>query len=218
LNKEYKTQNFKGKEFKTVRGALHPDYSFHTFELEEHDFRQKYWDIQPGDVVFDAGSSYGSYSLTACAMGATVHAFEPEINVFNDLILNVKLNEWQGKCSCYNFGLYSSETELDFKKSAPHWPQFAISSLYKMQTLDSVAGTQKISKLDWIKIDVEGAEEHVIFGGRNTIKKLHPKLIVECHTFMDKDMVLKVKSLLSSLGRYEFEEVDRGECILLIAK
>src|ERR1700676_534279 len=156
---EYKVQSFKGKDFRVIRGIVHPDYSYHTFEREEHDFREKYWDIQPNDIVLDVGSSYGSYALTACAMGATVYAFEPETTVYNDFMLSVGLNGWHTKCIGHNFGLYSSETELDFGKAAPHWPQFCISSLYKMKTLDDVVMEYKLSKLDWIKIDVEGGEE-----------------------------------------------------------
>jgi FkbM family methyltransferase len=216
--REYKKQFFKGKEFVVVKGTLHPDYSYYTFEQEERNFREKYWDIKENDVVFDVGSSYGSYSLSACALGATVYAFEPEKLVFNDLILNININNWHNKCFGYNFGLHSSEKEIDFAKEASHWPQFAISSLYKMRMLDDIVVEQKISRLDWIKIDVEGAEEHVIIGGKNTIQKLHPKLIVECHTFMDKEIVSKVKYLLSSLGQYEYEEIERSECILLVAK
>lgn len=216
--KEYKKQFFKDKDFIVAKGYLHPDYSYHTFEREEKDFREKYWDIKENDVVFDVGSSYGSYSLSACALGAIVYAFEPEKLVFDDLVSNIKINNWQNKCFAYNFGLHSSENDIDFAKQAPHWPQFAISSLYKMRTLDDIAAEQKNSKLDWIKIDVEGAEEHVILGGKNTIQKFHPKLIIECHVFMDKNIVSRVKSILSSLWQYEYEEVERSECILLVAK
>lgn len=74
---EIRTISFKGKEFKIIKGSTHPDYSFDTFDKEEHEFRNKYWNIQDGDVVFDIGSSYGSYALTACAAGAEkVYAFE----------------------------------------------------------------------------------------------------------------------------------------------
>ena len=45
-------------------------------------------------------------------------------------------------------------------------------------TLDTL--TKKYNfEPDFIKIDVEGAEKKVLIGARKTIKKYHPKLIVE---------------------------------------
>ena len=119
---EYKNQSFKGKEFKVIKGSTHPEYSYYTFESEESNFRNKYWNIKKDDVVFDIGSSYGSYALTACAMDAKVYAFEPEPTVFHGLVNNILINNWQNICYPFNFGLYDSETSVNMKEYAPHWP------------------------------------------------------------------------------------------------
>lgn len=214
---ETKKQHFKGKEFMVAMGGLHPDYSFHTFELEEHDIRDKYWNIKEGDIVFDVGSSYGSYALTATAMGATVLAFEPEKTVFCDLVANIKLNNWQTKCFAFNLALWSEKKTVNMKNWAPHWPTRAITSDYPTDTLTSIADTWKITRLDWIKIDVEGAEVNVIQGGLETIKRFKPKLLVECHTFLDPNIKDNVKKLLSSVCDYDFEEIDRDPCVILYA-
>jgi hypothetical protein len=49
----HKVQTFKGREFKVVWGTTHPEYSYYTFEGEERAFRDSFWDVNPGDVVFD---------------------------------------------------------------------------------------------------------------------------------------------------------------------
>jgi FkbM family methyltransferase len=217
-NMETRIQTFRGNNFLTGRGNVHPEYSFDTFTKEENDFRNEYWDIKSDDVVFDIGSSYGSYTLTACAMGAQVYAFEPESTVFCDLVTNIKLNSWYGtRCIPTNIGLWSSATSINMKDYAPHWPQYTISSNYSAKTIDQVAQEYQISRLDWMKVDVEGAEEHVILGGLQTIKKFHPKLIIECHTFLDAALKDKIKTLLSPFG-YNFEEVSRDPCVMLICK
>jgi FkbM family methyltransferase len=163
------------------------------------------------------GASYGTYSLSACSMGATVYSFEPEKTVFDDLVTNVNINHWNDRCFPANVGLWSYSTVLHMNSYAPHWSALSISSNYKMHAMDQIVKDNKIEKVDWIKIDVEGAEEHVIQGGLQTIKKYHPKLIIECHTFLDKDIKDNIRKLLS-IYDYSFEEVDRDPCIMLIAK
>lgn len=214
---EEKEQTFRGRAFKVVKGDTHPEYSFFTFEKEEINFRDQYWGVNSGDIVFDIGSSYGTYTLSALVMGATVYTFEPEQTVFVGLMNNLKLNNWKAPFYAYNYGLWDSESSVDMKSYAPHWPQQSISSDYSMKTLDQVAEESNLIKLDWMKIDVEGAEERVVRGGLKTIAKFKPNLIVECHSFLDADIKDRVKTLLSSVCDYEFEEVDRPPCVMLCA-
>jgi len=48
-----------------------------------------------------------------------------------------------------------------------------------MTTLDSFVDKQKIKKIDFLKIDVEGMEHKVIFGAKETIKKFKPLIHME---------------------------------------
>lgn len=206
-----KTQSFKGREFQVVQGSTHPMYSYHTFELEEHDLRNKYWNIQDGDVVIDVGASYGSYALTAAVMGATVYAFEPESSVFVDLVRNITLNGWDNKVFAYCLALDDKDGVIDMKEYAPHWAPQTITSTFTATTLDNAAS--KLTKLDWIKIDVEGMEENVIKGGMKTINTYKPKLLIECHDFMKAGISTRVKELLPN---YKFEDIERDPCITLM--
>lgn len=215
---EIKEQEFKTKKFKVVKGLMHPDYSYFTFDEEEKGFRDKYWNIKNGDVVFDIGASYGSYSLTACVSGAQVYSFEPEPAVFAGLIDNIRVNNWLDEITAFNYGFWSSEKEIDMSTYAPHWPKHTITKKYIMNTLDQFIIDNNINKIDWIKIDVEGAEEEVLKGGIELIKKFSPNIIIECHNFLDKNLSRKVKNLLSSLRNYIFEEVNREPCVMIIAK
>lgn len=214
--REGKAQSFKGKEFKVIKGQTHPEYSYSTFEQEEYEFRNKYWDIKADDVVMDVGASYGAYSMSACVMGATVFAIEPEKTVFDDLVHNIQINNFT-KCIPINNALWSSVKSVNMKDYAPHWPANTISGNYDTKTLDQLATDFNIQRLDWVKIDVEGAEEHVILGGLKTIIKFKPKLIIECHTFLDAELKDKIKKLLSSVADYDFEEIDRPPCVFLYA-
>jgi FkbM family methyltransferase len=48
-----------------------------------------------------------------------------------------------------------------------------------VDTMDALIARKGISRLDFIKIDVEGGELHVLHGGERTIKELRPALLVE---------------------------------------
>lgn len=214
---EQRVQTFRGKEFRVVRGSTHPEYSFHTFELEENSFREQHWNVSEGDVVVDGGASYGSYALTACASGATVYAFEPERTVFTDLVRNVELNGWQDRCRPFNCGLWDRTDVVSMSSYAPHWATSAISGDYQMRALDDVVTELGLDRIDWVKLDVEGAEEKAVRGALGSVRRFRPRILVECHVFLDVGLVDKVRSLLLSVSGYSFQEVDRDPCVMLIA-
>ena len=218
---ETRTVSFRDRSFTVAKGSLHPEYSFFTFD-EERAIREAHWDVQEGDVVVDIGASYGSYTLPACAVGAIVIAFEPEQLVFTDLVVNLKLNGWldtQGQA--FNIGLWDEDSvRVSMETYAPHWPKHTISGLYDMTSLDQFVLMHPEllgRRLDWLKIDVEGAEEQVLRGGLETIRRFRPKLLVECHTFLDPQLKDRVVSLLGSLHPdYRVQEVDRAPCVMLV--
>ena len=77
-----------------------------------------------------------------------------------------------------------------------------------------------INKLDWIKIDVEGAEERVLRGAQKILSCFSPKLIIECHLFLDPESINKVKSILSASRSFSFQEFDHpseNPCSMLVA-
>lgn len=209
-----KVIEWRGKTFQIAEGTTHPAYSLNMFE-EELEFRERYWNIAEGDTVFDVGSSYGAYALPACSSGAVVHAFEPEPSVWADLMLNVELNGWNGRFYGACCGLWSAPGSVDMKSYAPHWPAQTINGPYKMDTLDNVVRTRGVERMDWLKIDVEGAELHVIEGGKESIARLRPRIIVEVHTFLNPRLGPDAKAMLESLG-YALLEVPRDPCVMLV--
>ncbi len=214
----YKTMSFRGEQFQVVRGETHPEYSFATFEADEAAFRETYWHPKDGEVVVDVGASYGAYALTACAMGAAVFAFEPEPTVYKDLVRSIELNAWNNRIAPINMGLWSRTCKQSMKEYAPHWPQQTITEDYQMVTLDAaLEGFGGVSRLDWLKIDVEGAEVHALLGAVSSIRRYRPRLIVEVHTFMNPDLMPEVKAILRALD-YCTDDVPRDPCVMVLAK
>lgn len=206
---------WRGRHFKAAEGTLHPAYSLDTFD-EERAFRETHWKVKEGDVVFDVGASYGAYALSACSDGAAmVHAFEPEPAVWADLMLNVEINDWNDRCVASCLGLWSKAGEIDMASYAPHWPQHTITGKYKADTLDNVVAARGVKRMDWLKIDVEGAEMEVLAGGAESIRALKPKIIVEVHSFLDETLLPRVTGYLMAAG-YELSGFPREPCTMLV--
>jgi hypothetical protein len=56
----------------------------------------------------------------------------------------------------------------------------------------------------WMKLDVEGAEVHVLQGAKETIKRYRPKLLIENHLFVKRTLEQDVRDLLLS---WDYREV-----------
>lgn len=205
---ETKKMAFRGREFVAVKGKTHPGYSWDTFAREEAELRDKYWTVGPDDIVVDVGASYGSYTLTALAMGAEVWAYEPEPTVFVDLAWNVHANHWDTRAKLFNFGLSDVNGMVDMRKYAPHWPGHTIFGEYRVFALDSVAAVEPT----WLKVDVEGHEEAVLRGALSIITRHQPKILVECHQFLDSGIKDRVRGMLHG---YTFEEIPRDDVVIL---
>lgn len=201
------THTFRGQSYRVLRGATHPEYSLHCFTDEEADFREKYWHPLPGQVVVDVGASYGAYALTAAACGALVHAFEPEPSVFVDLQRNAIVNQFQ--MHLHQVGLWNEAVVVDMESYAPHWPKGTITAPFTMLPLDRF----NLPRVDWLKIDCEGAEDRVLEGAQETIARCRPRVIVECHVFLDAQLVDKCRRLLPG---YMLEAVPRDPCVMLV--
>jgi hypothetical protein len=66
----------------------------------------------------------------------------------------------------------------------------------KQTTLDVIAETYQLKKIDWLKIDVEGAEYDALLGGKNALR-MTEHIYLEVHF---KDLEAKIRTLLGKSG------------------
>lgn len=185
----------------------HP--SWFSFE-DESTVRAAIWKIAPGDVVFDVGAAYGSYSLTALAAGAKrvfawspMEASPPECELLEESLI---LNDWQDRCEIMVTGAYDRTGWLNpgtqaFCETDPADK----TGLIKVQTLDDWRKEHTIPAAQryWLKLDVEGAEVHVLSGARKLIAELRPNITVENHNFKRATLEQEVRDLVLSMGYIE---------------
>jgi FkbM family methyltransferase len=197
---ELKTKEleFRGNTFKICYREEYPqDASWFSFD-DEAGVRDRDWNIQPGDVVFDIGSAYGSYALTALASGAErVWCFNPNGEENIVLLESARANGWDHKVTVYEGGLWSCRGFL--RDTDQHFSDTHGDGQFFVRPLDGLFDSV-VERLDWLKMDVEGAEEHVLRGAEKTIARFKPRILVEQHKFKDATIAERVTALLETFG------------------
>lgn len=153
-------------------------FSYGEYNKEECEHIVALANERKGELVLDIGANIGNVSQALVAAGHEVRAFEPQPEVYNCLIKNIK-PEW-----CLNVGLGDRNTEmfmpaLDYSKKG-NFGGISIGGnsgiVVKVNTLDSYNFEKKIGLL---KIDVESFEEKVLRGAYDTIMRDRPIIYLE---------------------------------------
>jgi FkbM family methyltransferase len=136
--------------------------------------------VKPGMVAIDVGAHIGYYStLFSKLVGPSGHvfSFEPDPHNFSFLKSNIELNKIS-HCIYENKAIYNSngfiKLNLDSDNLGAHSLVMQNSDnnfiTVETVTLDNYFKNQN-QKVDFIKMDIEGAEEFALDGARNLIEK-----------------------------------------------
>ena len=149
--------------------------------------------VKEGDVALDIGANIGYYTLIlARAVGANghVYAFEPDPTNFHMLKLNVEANGYTN-VTCVKKAVGDSNgkgrlyvrpgTFGDYRSYDPREPRlFDSSDSFEVETVkldDLFSGSQE--RVDFVKMDIQGAEAVAVKGMSRLLEKHHPKIIAE---------------------------------------
>ncbi len=168
------------------------------------------WRPRPGDTVVDAGAFIGRHTLAyARDVGprGRVIAVEPHPENFRLLQRNVRANGYQNvtcvPCALSNFTgqsrlAYDRETSTSALATAG-----SRTVSVRVRTLDDLLAECQVSRVDLMKIDVEGAEVDVLRGAKKTLAaQPQPRLIIENHDPgpVDKPEAGKLRQWLDKHG------------------
>lgn len=143
--------------------------------------------IKPGQTVLDIGANMGCHTLRMAQLVSEtgqVVAFEPMSTAYSKLTRNIQLNRFSNIVA-EKTGLSSSngEAEIAFATS---WRLDLKSGDVRAErvsfiTLDSYVTTHPglFSRLDCIKLDVDGFEEAVLRGAQDTLLRYRPVILME---------------------------------------
>lgn len=195
--------------------------------------------LVPNMVVLDIGANIGEITLLAAKRVGThgrVYAFEPMDNIANKLTQHIELNHFTQveihRCALGNesnsqIAIYSSCGQQVKDKHE------GLGSLYRkdnqeqpiqyveLTTMDIwITQQPKMQTIDFIKIDIEGAELACLQGAKETLKKFKPKIIIEIQDFSAERAGYKatdIIDLLSELG-YEFFRIEKAGKLISITR
>lgn len=151
--------------------------------------------VQPNGIVLDVGANIGTHTVPfARWVGSKgrIYAFEPQRRIFQMLCANVGLNGLTN-VSCLNkaAGAKAATVKIpDMSFDRPY--NFGAVKVgegdddVEMITIDSLA----LPACNLIKIDVEGAENEVLLGAADTIRRCRPALFVESNDRSARSMPL----------------------------
>lgn len=133
--------------------------------------------VSPGGTFIDVGANVGVYTLLASRLvgaGGRVHSFEPHNDAFALLKMNVGLNHAEN-VNLNPIAIADAVGEMDLYMNAQsaltglgRTNRGVLSGVQKVPvwSLDHYARQANVSEADFLKIDVEGFEGHVLRGAQ----------------------------------------------------
>ncbi len=157
-------------------------------------------DSGAGAVVIDAGANVGVFTLWALRHGARhVYCFEP--SPLNAACLKRNLAGYgPDRVTIVQKGLWNQTSTLRFETSntgnpGGHHvaPNDGRGVEIEATSLDEFCEAEKLARLDFIKMDIEGSERNALAGAVRTLEKFRPQLcVVTEHT---DDLLLNTLSV-----------------------
>ena len=159
--------------------------------------------VRRGDVVLDCGASIGLYMLHALAKGAA-HVVAVELSPRNLECLrrNLAAELQAGRVTILSKGVWDREDLLTLRMQPENSAADSVALSYRgsrqgpkvpVTTIDAIVRELDLQRLDYIKMDVEGAEREALRGAAETLRRFHPRLTIAMeHRFEDPRDIPKV--------------------------
>lgn len=170
--------------------------------------------LRPGGVFVDVGANQGDFTLLAASLvgpAGRVVAFEPDPDNVAALRENLRLNGFA------NVEVRAVALADEAGSATLH--RSAISGWHSLNEGGNTGGRPPITvalerlddlgltRLDVLKIDVEGAENAVIRGAMNTLHRCRPVVLLDTHPMLGAD-IPALDAIFLALG-YATWESDR---------
>ena len=183
-----------------IKGNITGKISNYRFAQEPQYFLEGFYP-GAGDITIDGGAYDGATAIEFTRQGAKVYAFEmdvanykkclPRAELFGFTIENLGLSDKKTEAAYFSWGTSSSKNSAGNLRG-------------KFIDLDTYVAEKNLPRVDYIKLDIEGAELEMLRGAAKTISRCKPKMAISVYHRAD-DLWILAPYIKSLRADYEFE-------------
>lgn len=161
---------------------------FNLAEMEQHIYGEGPHFIHTGDIVLDCGASDGDFTRVALAAGAAkVVAIEISPSSAECIRRNTAAESAAGRVIVYPKGVWNKDDTMILNVDDTNFAANSVvmrpesghpSVEVPLTTIDKLVAELNLPRVDFIKMDIEGAEIPALSGGRDTIARFKPRLAI----------------------------------------
>jgi FkbM family methyltransferase len=171
--------------------------------------------LPAGGVVMDIGGNIGAatvYLAAKVGAGGQVIAYEPDEGNLAIFRKNLAVNGTLPQVQLVPKGISDREGVLEFFAGGNYTSSLCKTNYVAgeaqkyhvvkipVTTLDAETLRLGLTRLDFVKMDIEGSEVAALQGAKATLERFHPPLIVETHVVNGKSTADEVEALLRACG------------------
>lgn len=160
------------------------DWEKETFQILDNN-------INSSNIIVDIGAWIGPISLYLASKVKYCYSFEPDPKAYSNFSENLKLNESIKNIKAFNKAITTDGKDLKLYSRHSHGDSGSsilkrIKSTNRFYQVESITFkdfivSEKIDKLDLIKMDIEGGEFFVIPSMLEEIKRFRPTMLISFH-------------------------------------
>jgi FkbM family methyltransferase len=167
--------------------------------------------VEDGDVVLDIGGCWGDtalYFASRVGPSGKVYTFEFDPDNLAIMRANLELNpELAERIEVVESALWDRSGELlsfvQGGRMTTVLPDGGAASSVATVTLDEFVEDRGLERVDFVKMDVEGAEPNVLRGGAGSLRRFTPRLAIAAY-HADDDLVQLPELIASPEPGYRF--------------
>ncbi|MBI3582503.1 MAG: FkbM family methyltransferase [Nitrospinae bacterium] len=164
----------------------------------------KFETMKKSPVIYDCGANIGMSSIYFKRLypGSKIKAFEADPQVVKILESNLSRSGY-GDIEVINKAVWINNNGIEFSPDRSDGGSiYGKNGKIKVETLRLREWIEKEEEIDMLKIDIEGAEEDVIFDCKSSLYNIK-NLFIEYHSWKDKDQ--KLGEILEIIQRNGFK-------------
>jgi len=151
--------------------------------------------VRPGDVVLDCGAHFGGFTRTALDRGAKlVVAIEIAPENAQCLRRNFALEIASGRVIVYEKGVWDKDETMVLERKNHTWADQVATTgpgpSVAVTTVDNIVNELRLPAVDFIKMDIEGAERNALAGASATLKAYKPRMAIASYHKQDDVQVI----------------------------